>query len=115
MLGVPRPTRGWGTLPDVPVAPSLPCLGVGCRRALDEPGSRGLSRTSRGLAVDLAGDVRGRVDFRPLTPVVWMHPLSDDYRDEPVDAPDDREPEPEPPGPIERVLDRLTRKSARGH
>jgi hypothetical protein len=46
---------------------------------------------------------------------VPMHTLSDEYRDEPVDAPDDREPEPEPPGLIERVLERLKRKSAPGH
>ena len=46
---------------------------------------------------------------------VWMHTLSDEYRDEPVDPPDDHEPEPEPPGPIERVLERLARKPAPDH
>ncbi len=40
-----------------------------------------------------------------------MRTLEDDYHDEPTEPEDsDREPEPESPGPIRRVLDRLTRR-----
>jgi hypothetical protein len=46
---------------------------------------------------------------------VPMRTLSDDYHDEPVDPPDDHEPEPEPPGLIERILDRLARTFGTGH
>lgn len=43
-----------------------------------------------------------------LVPVP-LKTLSDDYRDEPAEPEDsDREPEPEPPGRVRRVLDRLT-------
>ena len=38
---------------------------------------------------------------------VPMSTLSDEYHDEPTDPPDDRVPDPEPPGLIERVVDRL--------
>ena len=41
---------------------------------------------------------------------VPMHTLSDEYRDEPTEPEDsDREPEPEPPRRIRRVLDKLIR------
>ncbi len=43
---------------------------------------------------------------------VPMRTLSDDYHDEPVDPPDDHEPEPEPPGLIRRIMARLSRGSA---
>jgi hypothetical protein len=36
--------------------------------------------------------------------------LSDEYRDEPTYPEDEREPEPEPPGFIRRVIERLTRR-----
>ena len=39
---------------------------------------------------------------------VPMRTLSDDYHDEPAEPEDDREPEPEPPGLVRRVVDRLT-------
>jgi len=39
---------------------------------------------------------------------VPMRTLSDEYRDEPVDPPDDRVPVPEPPSVIRRLIDRLT-------
>lgn len=43
-----------------------------------------------------------------LVPVP-MHTLEDEYRDEPAEPEDSaREPEPEPPGRVRRVLDRLT-------
>ena len=44
-----------------------------------------------------------------FTPIgIPMRTLSDDYRDSPADPPDDHVPEPEPPGPVRRVVDRLT-------
>lgn len=39
-----------------------------------------------------------------------MRTLSDEYEDLPVDPPDDHEPEPEPPGLVQRILERLSRK-----
>jgi hypothetical protein len=40
---------------------------------------------------------------------VPMHTLDNEYRDEPAEPEDsDREPEPEPPGRVRRVLDKLT-------
>lgn len=39
----------------------------------------------------------------PLT----MRTLSDEYHDEPIEPEDDHVPEPEPPGLIRRVVDRL--------
>ena len=40
-----------------------------------------------------------------------MRTLDDEYHDEPTEPEDsDREPEPEPPGAIRRVLDRLKRR-----
>jgi hypothetical protein len=39
-----------------------------------------------------------------------MHTLADDYRDEPTYPEDEREPEPEPPGLVRRVIDRLMRR-----
>lgn len=48
-----------------------------------------------------------------LVPVP-LKTLSDEYRDEPAEPEDsDREPEPEPPGRVRRVIDRLTGKPAR--
>jgi hypothetical protein len=45
-----------------------------------------------------------------LAPVP-MRTLSDDYRDEPAEPEDsDRVPDPEPPGPIRRVVERLARR-----
>ena len=49
-----------------------------------------------------------------LVPVP-MSTLSDDMRDEPTEPPEEREPEPEPPGPIRREVERLARRSDRGH
>ena len=47
---------------------------------------------------------------------VPMRTLSDDYRDEPTEPEDsDREPEPEPPGLVRRIIERLERRSDRGH
>ena len=45
---------------------------------------------------------------------VPMQTLSDEYHDEPVDPPDDRVPVPEPPSPIQRIIDRLTRRPTSG-
>ena len=42
---------------------------------------------------------------------VPMSTLSDEYHDEPVDPEDDREPAPDPPGRIRRLIDRLGRRS----
>lgn len=39
-----------------------------------------------------------------------MHTLADDYRDEPTYPEDEREPEPEPPDLVRRVIDRLMRR-----
>jgi hypothetical protein len=42
---------------------------------------------------------------------VPMRTLSDDFRDEPTEPEDsEREPEPEPPGFIRRVIERLARR-----
>ena len=42
--------------------------------------------------------------------------LSDDYRDEPTEPVDsDREPEPEPPGLVRRIIDRLNPGTDPGH
>ncbi len=46
---------------------------------------------------------------------VPMRTLSDDYHDEPTDPPDDRVPDPEPPGLIRRVIDRLSGKPGGSH
>lgn len=46
---------------------------------------------------------------------VPMRTLSDDYHDEPTDPPDDHVPEPEQPGLMRRVVDRLTGRSQPGH
>lgn len=43
-----------------------------------------------------------------------MRTLSDEYRDEPTYPEDEREPEPEPPGLVRRVIDRLARRSGPG-
>lgn len=45
---------------------------------------------------------------------VPMRTLSDDYHDEPVDPPDDRVPDPEPPSAIRRIIDRLTGRPTPG-
>lgn len=45
-----------------------------------------------------------------------MSTLSDEYRDEPTEPQDsDRVPEPEPPGLVRRILERLERRSDPGH
>ncbi len=36
-----------------------------------------------------------------------MRTLSDDYRDIPAEPPEEREPDPEAPGPLRRAADRL--------
>ena len=41
-----------------------------------------------------------------LAPVP-MRTLTDEYHDEPIDPPDDRIPPPEPPGILDRVIERL--------
>ena len=48
---------------------------------------------------------------RPMA--VPIRTLSDDYRDAPMDPEDDREPEPEPPSLIHRVVVRLAQRSGR--
>ena len=45
-----------------------------------------------------------------LAPVP-MRTLSDEYQDVPTDPDDDREPEPERPGLLRRLFERLTRRS----
>ena len=46
---------------------------------------------------------------------VPMRTLSDDYRDSPAEPEDsEREPEPEPPGRVRRMLNRLTGQSDHG-
>ena len=47
-----------------------------------------------------------------LTVPVPMRTLSDEYHDAPTEPEDDRVPEPEPPGLIRRVVDRLTGQPA---
>jgi hypothetical protein len=45
-----------------------------------------------------------------------MSTLSDEYRDEPAEPEDsERVPEPEPPGRLRRVVDRLARRSDPSH
>jgi hypothetical protein len=41
---------------------------------------------------------------------VPMSTLSDEYKDEPTEPEEDHEPEPEPPGVVRRVVDRLTHR-----
>lgn len=53
------------------------------------------------------------VDIMPIP--VPMSTLSDEYHDEPTEPEDDHEPEPEPPGLIRRVMERLSRRSDAGH
>ena len=48
---------------------------------------------------------------RPMA--VPIRTLSDDYRDVPMDPEEDREPVPEPPSLIDRVVERLARRSER--
>jgi hypothetical protein len=43
---------------------------------------------------------------------VPMRTLSDDYQDVPAEPADDRVPEPEPPGFIRRIVDRLSGRSS---
>jgi len=60
---------------------------------------------------------RSTADRRPTRVVAALGPdilagvplrtLSDDYRDEPVDPPEERIPEPEPRGRFRRLIDRL--------
>jgi hypothetical protein len=46
------------------------------------------------------------------TPIpVPMGTLSDEYRDEPTEPEDDHEPEPEPPGIVRRIVERLTHRT----
>jgi hypothetical protein len=45
---------------------------------------------------------------------VPMRTLSDDYQDEPVEPEEDHEPEPEPPGIIRKLVDRLARRAEPG-
>ena len=47
-----------------------------------------------------------------MTVPVPMRTLSDEYHDTPTEPEDDRVPEPEPPGLIRRVVDRLTGQPA---
>ena len=49
-----------------------------------------------------------------LAPVP-MRTLSDDYHDEPTEPEDDRVPEPEPPGLLRRVVERLTGRPHSSH
>ncbi len=45
-----------------------------------------------------------------------MSTLSDEYRDEPAEPQDsDRVPEPEPPGLVRRIIERLEHRSEPGH
>lgn len=45
---------------------------------------------------------------------VPMSTLSDEYRDEPTEPEEDHEPEPEPPGILRRVVDRLAGRTGAG-
>ena len=61
-------------------------------------------RAERSAGAFLGTDPTGMVP-------VPMRTLSDEYHDEPTEPQDsDRIPEPEPPGQIRRVVDRLTRR-----
>jgi hypothetical protein len=42
---------------------------------------------------------------------VPMSTLSDDYKDEPTEPEEDHEPEPEPPGVVRRIVERLTHRA----
>jgi hypothetical protein len=65
-----------------------------------------MSRPKRRRAERNAGAFLG-----PSRPVpVPMRTLSDDYRDEPTEPEEDREPEPEPPGLFRRMIERLARR-----
>jgi hypothetical protein len=44
-----------------------------------------------------------------------MRTLCDEYRDERAEPGEEREQEPEPPGLVRRVIERLTRRSGPGH
>jgi hypothetical protein len=48
-----------------------------------------------------------------MTIPVPMRTLSDDYQDLPIDPPDDRVPDAEPPSLIHRLVDRLTSVASR--
>jgi hypothetical protein len=65
-----------------------------------------MSRTDRKRATGNAGAFYSPDGFGMIA--VPMRPLGNDYGDEPTELEDDREPEPEPPGLIRRVVERLT-------
>jgi hypothetical protein len=44
-----------------------------------------------------------------------MSTLCDEYHDEPTEPEDDVEPEPEPPGRLRRLIERLTRPDTVAH
>ena len=65
-----------------------------------------MSRPKRRRAERNAGAFLG-----PSRPVpVPMRTLSDDYRDEPTEPEEDREPEPEAPGLFRRLIERMARR-----
>jgi hypothetical protein len=45
-----------------------------------------------------------------ILPPASLRTLCDEYRDEPTYPEDEHEPEPEPPGLVRRVIDRLARR-----
>lgn len=69
-----------------------------------------MSRTEPRRAQQNAGAFLGPDLLVPVP----MRTLSDEIRDEPTEAAEEREPEPEPPGVIDRVRARLARRPASG-
>ncbi len=66
-----------------------------------------MSRPTKRQATHNAGAFLGPDVLLPVP----MRTLSDDYRDQPAEPEDsDRVPEPEPPGRVRRVLDKLARQ-----
>jgi hypothetical protein len=70
-----------------------------------------MSRPKAGRTKQNAGAFLGPDMLVPMP----MHTLDDEYRDEPTEPEDDREPEPEPAGLLSRLVNRLTRRMDSGH
>ena len=72
-----------------------------------------MSKAKRRQAEHNAGAFYGP-DGYGMIPVP-MNTLSDEYRDVPVEPEDDHVPEPEPPGLVQRVIDRVKGHADQGH